>query len=345
MEVGPDVDSPFHPLVPEQYRHHELVAGSVFYTLPVRLLTELVGKCGRGSFDEDLLQMEVALSEKIAHHPGLVGYSEKGEAITYSLLSSQHKLLWDASDAELDKMSATREKWETTRQQYTDRAAPFLDALRGYCGWLLTNREFLGERDELFATWEDRLARDGIPLSGPTMFGGVPHEELVRKVLDGEEVRFLQQFETFYARWRLQHLLTAELPEPLAPQIPLLTPVALLTHMKAGGVTLYQPDTMPIPSANLVRQMLDDVRMSHDNEHLAEWVRIVRKGRQNDHAVRAFGKIFVLHHYWMQLEQRHPLLFKGRVRQVHEAFAEFLYVSPDAVDKYRQKIRSRLPAP
>ena len=215
-------------------------------------------------------------------------------------------------------------------------------ALRGYAGWLLTNPQFLDERDGLLQKWSGQQAKHGIPQNGPTRFGGVPHAKMFQPVTDDSTSRFLSAFKQFYARWRLQHLKTRELPEPLSPQIPLVTPLAILTHMEAGGVSLYQPDTMPVPPRDRLRDILEEIRVHHQDDHLADWVDVVGRNRHNDNSLQFYGSILAVHHYWTVLEERHSQALKGNIGRVEEAFAEFLGTGRDAVHGHRQHVRDRL---
>ena len=342
MDIIATTGGPFPVLVPEEYRGHELVAGRVFYTLPIRLLDLLVKECGRTAFDPGALRMEVVLSEQLQHNYHLAGYTATGEAFAYHLLAQDTWADWNPTEEILQTAKIPRADFEKVRTGAPKEFELFEVALRGYVGWLVTNPQYLEERDALFDTWTDMIAAEGIPLSGSTMFGEVAHSELIQPVSDNRVVKFLKAFEQFYARWRLQHLVTKELPEPLSPQSPVVTPLALLTHMKTGGVTLYQPDTMPVPGRDRLRKALDTVRLHQDNDHLAAWIKVSRLSRPSDSAMTAFRRIFIQHHYWTALEQRHPQIFRGNVGRIQNAFAEYLYVSPDSVDKYRQRIRSRL---
>ena len=328
-------------LVPAAYANHALVARRVFYVLPRELFNALIAKLQPQTFDSQQLTMEHALTTALAPHPHLVGY-RSGEAFSYSLLPIRQQFLWDPSKEDLSFIGMTRETWDLTLKEGAEKLTPMLDALRGYCGWLVTNRDYLKERDTLFGKWKHRLATDGIPQSGPTFFGKMPLAEFIRVVSGKQEVRFLKAFEHFYARWRLQHLITRELPEPLAPQIPVLTPLALLTHMRTGGVTLYQPDTMPIPPRDRLREVLEDVRVSHANEHLKDWIKTVSASRHNDHSIRRFGQMFALHFYWTVFEERHAQVMTGNIGRIQEAFGDYLGVSVDAIKKYFERIRKRL---
>jgi len=334
------VDNVHHVLIPPEYREHPLVADRAFYVLPLALLDCLKKECGQ-DFDRPLLEMEYVLARKLSHDQQLVGY-RRGEAFGYDLLALEDLPLPVADDETLAAWGITRAEFEQSCRLGAARIAFYRVALRGYAGWLMTNRQFLQERDELFVRWHAQLATEGIPQTGWTFFGKLPHVEVFQRVTTKSTKGFLEDFARFYARWRLEHLVTPELPEPLAPQIPLRNPMALLTHMKVGGVTLYQPDTMPVPPRDRLRDILEEIRTNAKNGHLREWLRIVGRSRRSNHAMSQFAQLFTFHHYWTVVHERHPGLFSGNVLRIQRAFANYLHVSSDAVDKYRQKIKRRL---
>ncbi len=339
----PDIPDGVDHAVPECYATHALIQDKTFYVLPVALLDELERTLGRATFDQELFDMERALAAQLKPIPALVGFQD-GQAIRYELLAPEPTPLPPADRALLD-----RSPWNLDVAGYKaicaaaqQRMHPYRVAMRGYIGWLMTNLQFLDQRDQLFRKWRKQLAKHGIPQSGPTKFGGVPHRDLFRRVRARKMLDFLNEFAAFYARWRLLHLITCELPEPLAPQIPLLTPLALLTHMQAGGVSLYQPDTMPVPPRDQLRHMLDDVRLARENDHLREWIEIVRHERHSNRALDAYGDIFALHHHRTVLLQRHAGVFRRRLGKLDEAFAGFLGCDTRTVENHRARIRTRL---
>lgn len=89
-----------------------------------------------------------------------------------------------------------------------------------------------------------------------------------------------------------------------------------------------------------LRAILDEVRVSHEDAHLEELIRIVRRDRHNDHTVRLLGRVFLVRHIEALLRERHPEALHRNVGPMEEVLARFLHVSPDAIMKYRQRHRS-----
>ncbi|MFQ5472540.1 MAG: hypothetical protein ACE5FA_06620 [Dehalococcoidia bacterium] len=316
--------------------------GTIAYTFPLHLLKELVRSIGKRAFDPEVLELEQERASQLAGHPQVVGYDSAGGCVNYTLLAPDKAPPWNPSNKELIKLGTTRVQFDLLRKELNEARGPLLMALRGYAGWLVTNPQYVEERDQLFTTWKAMLQKRGIPRHGQTTSGNLKHSQRVQRVKSKRVVQFLDAFKEFYARWRLQHLVTFELPEPLAPQIPVLTPLALLTHMKTGGVTLYLPDTMPIPSRDHLIGILEDVRRQHHNNHLANWLKVTRRNRTSDHSMRAYGRLFILQHYWSILEDRHATTLKRNVGRAEEAFSKYFNISQDVVKKDRQRIRDRL---
>jgi len=342
---GPKTDNDYHPVVPPRYRGHPLVANRVFFTLPPRLLRPLVAQCGKKAFKPESLHLEGSLTDRISHNKCLVGYNALGEGLEHHLLPFHSDPLPNPSNSTLERIGWSRSSYDRFLQEAPKRLEPYREALRGYLGWLVTNPLYLSERDALFETWRDQINHEGIPQSGPTVFGSISHHELVQRVVSSTTVDFLTEFARFYARWRLQHLVARDLPMPLGPQLPITHPLTLLTHMRAGGVSLYQPDTVMIPSRDTLRDTLEDIRVHQlENGHLSEWTDIIRKSRSSNHTVHKYGQILNLHFYWSLLEQRHPALFKGRRSKIQAAFGDYLGVDTRAIEKARQQINVRLRA-
>lgn len=346
MALKPEWENLVHPVVPEPYVDHELVAGRVFYILPCDLLRPLIDTCGEKAFVSDLLKLEAVLSARLHRNQRLIGYNRSGEGFDHTLLPFRDVPLPNPSDRFLKEIGRTRESYDCFLKEAPKRLGPYRDALRGYLGWLITNRQYLSERDTLFSNWHPEILTIGIPQSGPTITGSIKPNPYTRLVESQRSSDFLSEFEQFYARWRLQHLITRELPEPLAPQIPIAAPAALQTNMRTGCVSLYQPDTVPVASRDMIRDILEEIRTHEDdNNHLKEWHAIVRKSRQNDHTLRKYGQILNLHFYWSRLRERHPNLFKGRVGKIQAAFGNYLGVDSKAIENARRRIKKRLQAP
>lgn len=330
---------------PKEYANHPLIRGKTFYTLPVALLDQLEKQLGSGVFDADSWRLERALAEQLQPVARLVGFVD-GVAIEYELLPLKPLPLPQPDGDTLKRLKRplNEAQYRLIRKSAEERLGFFWQAQRGYAGWLVTNRQFLEERDSLLATWWGKLREHGLPQAKLATSGAILAGFGFRRLRGSQNERFFNAFETFYARWRLSHMVTPELPVPIAPQIPVVTPQSVMAYMNAGGVTLYQPDTMPIPSRDMLRDVLDDIRTSHHAEHLRGWLNIVRKSRPNDRAVLRYGRILALHHYWTVLSERHPDLIgrRGNVGPIQRAFAKFLSVDAKTVEKDRQHIRRRL---
>ncbi len=346
-EWGPDTNNVFHPKIPPRYQNDKLVKGEVYYGIPRTLVIELIRECKRRAFGSRALAREIAVYKSLRFTPEHVGFDADGEPIYYSHLSPEAapvgELLAEyVRIKQAQSKGRPREDPDELGRIAQDRFDYNMQATRGYLGWLVTNPTFLEERDALFTQWKLEIQKNGIPRSGPTMFGPIKHTELITEIRKKNTKSYLADFASFYARWRLQHLVTRELPEPLQPKIPILQPLSLLTHLEAGGISYYQPDTVPIPPRDEIRGHLEDLRKSRGGEHLGEWKEVVSTDRGNDHALRRYSRIFVLHFYWKILDQRHPKIFTNRVTKIKSAFGSFLGADVKTVEAIRTQIRQRL---
>ena len=346
-EWGPDTNNVFHPKIPPRYQNDKLVKGEVYYGIPRTLLIELIRSCRRGAFETRALAREIAVEKSLRFTPEHVGFDADGEPVNYSHLSPKAAPVGELL-AKYVRMKQAQSK-ESPREDPDElgriaqnRFDYNMQATRGYLGWLITNPTFLEERDALFTQWKREIQKNGIPRSGPTTFGPIKHTELITKIRQKKTKSCLADFASFYARWRLQHLVTQELPEPLQPKIPILQPLSLLTHLEAGGISYYQPDTVPIPPRDELRGHLEDLRRSRLSDHLSEWKEIVSTDRGNDHTIRRFQRIFIMHFYWDILEKRHPNLFRNRITKVNSAFGGFLGADVKTIEAIRTHIRKRL---
>ena len=97
--------------------------------------------------------------------------------------------------------------------------------------------------------------------------------------------------------------------------------------MRAGGV-FYLPDTMPIPSRDQLRGMLDDaLHRKEQPAHLNEWLQMVRAGNSARNQLDPFARAFEVQHYCRVIHQRHPAALINNTGRFEEALARFLNVS------------------
>jgi hypothetical protein len=208
------------------------------------------------------------------------------------------------------------------------RLEAFRASARAYCGWLLTNPEFLREHDEILSRWAGIIRTQGLPEwirlhTERVQFGVFAPEGSVPADMATE-------FTTWLLRWRLAGLTAPYLPRPLMPQAP--APAAL-RNPAAGGATLFLPDTFPVPGRDELRHLMEDILRGTPSPHLTEWHTLVGADNRAKGRLDRYARLFVLQHYWAVLHHRYGSILRRRVTVLKAAFARFLVGShPGGVD-------------
>ncbi|MEE8170553.1 MAG: hypothetical protein V3T70_08400 [Phycisphaerae bacterium] len=303
--------------VPAAYRNDPLLRDGTFYQIPRPLLDRLVAACGRERFND--LDREYAIADALRDDISRVGFRQL-RPIIYLHLSTvrQPFVIPDGPEIVMPGWTAMPAQVRLAQEQAEKLTNPFRVAIRGYLGWLMTNPQFLRERDKLFE------AADPID------------------AVDAESGR--NDLSAFCGRWRLAQMVTRVLPEPLAPNAAVADPSSLPRHHLEGAVMLYLPDTMPVPPRDTLRNMLEQNRRSLDNAHLTEWSNMVRSDRTNNREIESFGTMFILNHYLRILRDRHPALFRRNQGRIDRAFAQFLGGDLKGVYRRRRQLEKRLAA-
>ena len=165
--------------------------------------------------------MEIEIARNLPDSTDIVAY-DRSEPINYPLLQQARLPMPRLTTKDLKALgwSWSETECRSLMEQAEQMISPYHAAMRAYVGWLVTDPAFIGERDALFADWASPINSYGIPQPGPTTDGAVPEGLLFKKVRGKQIKGCLDAFDTFYARWRLQRMVTPHLPEPLAPQVP-----------------------------------------------------------------------------------------------------------------------------
>jgi hypothetical protein len=227
---------------------------------------------------------------------------------------------------------------------YGQRSERFAKVTRGYAGWLMTNRQFLAEHDELLAAWAQMIRKWGLDRLGILLPHGIslPGND---PTADPQWPGYGAAFEAFFLRWRLQGLAAPRLPVPLQPLMAGVFPASILPQvMRAAGVFCI-PDTYPIPSRDELRGMLEDsLHGSGRPEHLVEWMTIIAGHNAAKKPIPRYARLFEVQHYWRVLHQRHPEALRRKGEVVKRAIASFLGTSEGAIHSDLLVIRNKLGA-
>ncbi|MEX1039830.1 MAG: hypothetical protein WDZ51_04325 [Pirellulaceae bacterium] len=220
--------------------------------------------------------------------------------------------------------------------------SPFLQALSAYPGWLLTNRTFIEEQEQLVQDLRQEIRQWGTApfhLSQPAM----PKYLEINNEGHFDLSRTMAMFQEFLARWRLSCLTGPDLPVPQGPMMDGDILPAMMRQLSAAGGLFFVPDTVPLPSRDDLRDMLgESLHKRADQSHLTEWQDLIANDRPDRGPLRKFQRLFKLQHYWRLLHQRHPQIFKGNLRRLREIFGTFLEVSAATIMKDLQEVEDRL---
>ena len=205
----------------------------------------------------------------------------------------------------------------------------------------MTNGDFLDEQFRLFEAWSARVVANGIPRMGPVVHQAPAAPRAERA--DGKMNGFLQAFEQFFVRWRLQELAAPFAPVPLNPHFPVRDLRPVLGHMRHGGTTFYIPDIFPVQSRDELREILEEaLRTRESPAHLSGWFEIVNSANAAKNQIARYARIFELQHYLRALHARHAEALVRRKTALTNALAEFLKVSTDTIDRDLDLISKRL---
>jgi hypothetical protein len=313
--------------IPPQYADHPLVAGRWYYTLPERLLDLLIQSRVTESFDEESLRMERALSRRLGNHA--VGYF-RGAPISYlheddstpvpETPELARALNWPESL--IERLDAVRAATELVSRHSL--------VLRAYAGWLLTNRHFVDEHDELLAAHRALHAAGGFPK--PILARCDAHEPIAVLPPGPEEAVAIPRF---YERWRLQSLEGPYLPCPL----PILLPSPL--HAQHGGIsaaagmtTICVPDIVPLTGHGAFRDAADGaLQRSSAPSHLRDWMAIVDASNASRNTIARFARLHQVQHFLRLLHARYSTGLRRRKTRLLSALSDFMGTSEDSLKR------------
>ncbi|MDB5356908.1 MAG: hypothetical protein JWN24_3361 [Phycisphaerales bacterium] len=212
---------------------------------------------------------------------------------------------------------------------------------RGYCGWLLTNSQFLEEHDALFEKWAEQIRTYDLPKIAP-----LGAEVLLQDTSEpAPQCRdYANAFFRFLERWQLGDLAGPYLPEPVQFQFPVLLSDQRRRLVRAGGTLLCVPKSSPVPDRELLREMAEDAHgRQQAPEHLRGWARVVDGSNRAKTRIARYARLFVLQHYWAVLHHRWGERLRGHNERLHAAFAIFLFAEEEDPDLTRpESIRKDL---
>jgi hypothetical protein len=325
-----------------QQRQHPACGLDPLYALPESLIRQLISTIPELFQDNDIA-FEVALTDLCRRH-NCNGVFH-GRPIQQASLSRPPM---PVLSAELFRSLGWDSSWSLATARHLlamgcRRVDPIRDRLDAYTGWLLTNRDFLSERDRLKDRWAAAIRFLGRIPSYPVEFPGGPRPKKPRAARDVTE-EFTDDFNRFYDRWELQRLATWELPEPRGPFLCGVLPPASATA-PASTIHLRFSPIISLPKDYPLRAIIEEAQaqslaitdQGDARSHLRGWLDVFQQNHQGNLGFDRFQKIFCLAHYRdTVLKGRYADRFAGNIAALDSAFASYFDdLNADSIRKLR----------
>ncbi|MFN3148850.1 hypothetical protein [Bremerella sp.] len=313
---------------------HESVRNRHFYTLPIWLCEELESEEFSGKVDQEQIAVEKELSHWaaeenfIAVHNGHL-FSDPYRDIDSPVSFRSQESAPDEQSNQATPNAAALDNAARIRNETVKR--PFVQALRGYQGWLMSNPQFLQELDRLLLdhgpeiednhfdaqAWHVRLQADWIMNQNP---GSV------------ELPQALARYQVFLSRWRLSRLAGPSYPIPLGPLASGLIPQSMFHQLQSSGGFFFLPDIIPIPSRDELRSLITGaLSAEEDTPHLAKWRSLMDSSKSKGPAIQQHKRRFQVQHCWRLLHERHPGIFSRKRNKLQQLFAGALETSVNSI--------------
>jgi hypothetical protein len=194
-----------------------------------------------------------------------------------------------------------------------------------YTGWLVTNPEFLAERDQWREVWEQRVAdAGGFPALRLSCLGERP----APVGLDEAELH------VFYRRWGLHTFLTWDVPVPIGPQLHHVVHANVIP-LGSAGLLLFLPWFLLRDKDLSLETLVPGLRAVRQPAHLKGWLSR-ESGDQQELGYDRLKNLLVL--YWcggLALGGRYVDRLEGNAGRLDQAFATYLGLGPDSIKKLR----------
>ncbi len=113
--------------------------------------------------------------------------------------------------------------------------------------------------------------------------------------ITGQSPEFRAQFSQFFRDWRIKTLAAPQLPWPLGWQCPAPVMDDSRELLASCGVTVFIPDTNPLPDRDQLRLLVADARgASQDREHLRDWLELVDSGNKSKTGLERYRRVFLI---------------------------------------------------
>lgn len=290
------------------------LANGLYYALPVALV-ELISEPHRGLLTIDEIRQERKVSVA-ADRLGCIGFNGR-RPVNHSYLKRQ---IERGLESLLEQLGGVENPGQLAQQVYESLEQNHR-FVQGYCGWLVSNSEFLKDLDcqlEKSPSWQ----ASGLPQAT----FGKPQDAVELSGNHADEVR---EWRSFCQKWRLQSMETLDLPRPFEPQFTDSSPFT--GQLPPGLSAPVIPDIYPVKGKGTIANQIESIRSKDD--HLAEWKSLIASTSRTTKRVDSFGRQFQLQHFWRVLFQRYPNSLSSSRMKLQELFAAYFEVETDSIKR------------
>ncbi len=345
IEIGdPPLLDMINLILPERLRNHPLVSGKWFYTLPSSVLVKLCSALGPDCFDADILDLDRATSHQADAIKGCVGF-HNGLPISDLHLRPLPPINFDDPTVKkcLEEWRAAGYKVPASNGETTENLEALKKPQRAYLGWLLTNRLFLAELQDLRTQFPD--AFDGVQSPpAPILFSAISNREDLPQFLEPNRNSTSQAVRDFCQRWRFSRIVGPATYSPISVQFPVALPTRTEIDAQSSGSLLYIPDIAPVPNRDLLERLIQNVvkQTIQREPHLAEWYQLAHAGKLGRKTLNLFAKIYELQHYIRVLYSRHGDRLNRQQSKICNVIGDHVGLNSDQIRLTMKRIRQRL---
>jgi hypothetical protein len=291
----------------QAHKNHRFLGLTPLYGVPLKLLTELRNQVPELMTTDDW-KFENDLT-KLCTDRSALGFDTSGFLPRSLIFGASDVPFTDADARILSEITGNASAAEVaTIKMNVDTGLQNIRRIQAtslaYIGWLITNPDFVRERDEFKNGWagEKSLSRQR-----------------------------QEDFRAFLGKWQLSRLVGFELPCPQGPLPAGIGP-------SNAGMAVSVPFGLGADAHRAVQESMMNQAVP---EHLRGWDKVVKRESGKFGPTR-YEDIFQIRFYRDIVLERHADGFRGNIGAIDRAFGEFLFKSVDAIRKVRTSIRKRL---
>ncbi|MDP6556936.1 MAG: hypothetical protein QGG71_19855 [Pirellulaceae bacterium] len=263
----------------------------------------------------------------------------------------QHKSAFDIKELMVDEMRESGASDAAIREFFASEAAMNAEVARcqaAYAGWLISNPEFLRERDGLRNAFDQLVVeRQSFPMYPRSFFGEVP--EIGRADSDNRDA--YATYLRFLRRWGLDGFATWDLPIPMGMEMNQLFYEVGQNGGRVGfhnslglsdaGSLFFVPWCMLASKKYGFRELASHYWRYQCPDHVRGWL----DHEQKNCGIETFIQLLRIHrHLHLAILPRYGSLPKWKVTMFDKAYAEYISTSPHTVKAARLRLsRSRRP--